>query len=342
MRAHLPLATLVALAGNACASAPERSEDAVALPASSTSDAPALLAREVHFVESDDAADLLGGEDAFTRALSAFDRGFRLKADTPDVDDATYRAHLATTATAWSDEEREAYERALSSLDGALEGLALPLPERVRLVRTDGRDEFGAAYTRDDAIILPRRKALRAPERMVGLLAHELFHVVSRAGGDAFRDEVYALLGFERLPRPLEAPAGLEARRLTNPDAHAYAYAITVSTPHGPRRVVPVLGSRLPLPDAHQRPLGHVISLRLLAVDDSGAWMLSDSGAEVGYDVEETDYEARVSRNTDYIVHPEEVLADNFSLLVARRRGRADLDVADAPFLDRLEQALSH
>lgn len=343
MKRFAPLALVVVLAA-ACASDPAPvPEQTAATSSPSAAPTSAMQAADlpVRFSSRDEAAAFLSSEDAFTRALSDFDRGFRLEAEAPNVDDETYRAHLATTALEWTEQERAAYAESASNLAEAMAGLKLPVPDRVLLVRTDGRDEFGAAYTRENAIILPRKDALREHDRRVGLLAHELFHVASRTGGDAFRDRVYDLLGFVRLPRPLKAPPELEARRLTNPDAHAYAYAITVNTADGPRRVVPVLSSSKPLPEARQVPFGHMLELNLLAVDANGVWARSPAGTLLGYPVEETDYAKRVGINTGYIVHPDEVLADNFSLLVGRRRGRTDLPIKDAAFLDKLEKLLS-
>lgn len=43
----------------------------------------------------------------------------------------------------------------------------------------------------------------------------------------------------------------------------------------------------------------------------------------------------QIGRNTEYIIHPEEILAENFALLMIGRR-----DVPSPDLLDRLRQAL--
>ena len=43
----------------------------------------------------------------------------------------------------------------------------------------------------------------------------------------------------------------------------------------------------------------------------------------------------QVGRNTDYIIHPEEILAENFALLMIGKR-----DVASPEILDKMRSAL--
>ena len=51
------------------------------------------------------------------------------------------------------------------------------------------------------------------------------------------------------------------------------------------------------------------------------------------------DASRRLGRNSTYTIHPEEVLADNFALLVRRRLG-SDATVADPDFLGVFEDAV--
>jgi hypothetical protein len=80
----------------------------------------------------------------------------------------------------------------------------------VFMVKTSGLDEFGAAYTRNRSIMLPQgRLHIAGDERRdFFLLAHELFHILSREN-PAQRHALYALLGFERFAN-FEYPAELE------------------------------------------------------------------------------------------------------------------------------------
>ena len=63
-------------------------------------------------------------------------------------------------------------------------------------------------------------------------------------------------------------------------------------------------------------------------------------GAPRVHAIPTTDYRTRASINTDYNIHPEEILADNFGLLVDRR-AKHEVNVARPEVLDALEAALA-
>src|SRR4029453_7458116 len=67
------------------------------------------------------------------------------------------------------------------------------------------------------AIVLPQNVLAYSASRLDRLLAHELFHVLSRHDG-AFRARLYRIIGFE-VCDSIEFPSSLADRRLTNPDA---------------------------------------------------------------------------------------------------------------------------
>ena len=75
---------------------------------------------------------------------------------------------------------------------------------------------------------------------------------------------------------------------------------------------MPVVMSRMSAEEAlASARIPDVIAVRLLVVGSEGRVL----------DMDSTDYAERVGRNTGYVIHPDEVLADNFSLLVRQRLG---------------------
>jgi len=207
----------------------------------------------------------------------------------------------------------------------------------VLVVKTTGREERDHAYTRGNAIVLPaaRVRSLRG-ERALRLLAHELFHVASRAS-PALRDATYALLELTPIG-PITPPPELDDRRMTNPDAHALGHYLRL----GERAVVPLLICPLPLADVLERTsvLG-LVRTTLLEVDPETGTVVRDTrGAPVLVDAQATDWSRRLARNSMYTIHPEEVLADNLALLVRRRLGAAP-PPTDQAFLDAFEETLA-
>jgi hypothetical protein len=176
-----------------------------------------------------------------------------------------------------------------------------------------------------------------APGSDFFLLAHELFHVLSTEN-PALRHALYWLLGFKRFAR-FEYPIELEERRGSNPNAHHDDHALTVQTASGPADVVPVLQVTRPLEKAIQLPtsgppaiFAH-IDVPLIPVDIGTGDVLRDGGGNlVTYGFGNTDWLAQMLRNSSYIIHPEELLADNFALLMEwRRSGMLPASVPGGP-----------
>ena len=280
----------------------------------------AALSRRVEFADISRARHLLGHPDAWARQLSEFDLGVRQKTAQP----TTLQQFLAFAADAglgWTAQEEAGWKPIVENLSNAMKGLNVHVPN-IDLVKTTGKEEFDAAYTRDRAIMLPERGAslpATAPRRAYFLLAHELFHVLSRADSH-LRDDLYALLGFKRV-KGFEYPSELEQRRVSNPDAFEYLHTLTVQSPSGSVDVLPVNQSLLPLEQAIQLPnFFTALDIVLLAVDSGTGEVRRDGdGNLVQYNFANTNWVPLMMRNSSFIIHPEEVLADNFATLMQWR-----------------------
>ena len=119
----------------------------------------------------------------------------------------------------WTATEEANWKALVDKLSDAMRGLNLHLPN-IYLVKTSGEEEFDAAYTRRNVIMLLQSMTslpTTDSRRAYFLLAHETFHILSRMDSQ-LRDDLYALLGFETV-YGFEYPAELEERRISNPDA---------------------------------------------------------------------------------------------------------------------------
>jgi hypothetical protein len=290
----------------------------------------------VRLASASEGRAILAAADDFTRALGSFDRSFRMRTSAP-VDDAALRHFLGEQAVDFTSEEEAVWNEAIAALARGVQGMGSVLPPEVLVVKTTGREERDHAYTRANAIVLPaaRVRSLRG-ERALRLLAHELFHVASRAS-PALRDATYALLGFAPIG-PITPPPELDDKRMTNPDAYALGHYVRL----GERAFIPLLTCPLPLADVLDRTsvLG-VARVTLLEIDvDAGTIMRDADGAPVHVEARATEWSKQIARNSEYTIHPEEVLADNLSLLVRRRLG-AVTPSADLGFLAAFEETLA-
>lgn len=294
----------------------------------------------VRFLDNNEAQVFLESEDDFTLALSTFDRQVRIGALEP-VSDVDFRVYLGEQAARFSSTEKARYLDALVDLDLALDGLELDLPDEIVVIKTTGDDEFGAPYTRRNAIIIPAGFITNNVGIELFLLAHELFHVLSRHQPSA-RDAFYGVLGFTPASG-VENPPSLESGRLTNPDAYTLDHAIVVDDGLSERSVMPLyhwpddLASALAAPNFLA-----ALDYFLLVVeqDGDGSWAPVESdGGVVLLNPASTDYAARLGGNTTYIVHPEEVMAENFEIVV-RKRLDMPHNVPSPEIVDELEAIL--
>jgi hypothetical protein len=212
----------------------------------------------------------------------------------------------------------------------------------VLLVKSTGIQEFEAAHTRGNAIVLPVSNLDAAAGGDTGfrLLAHELFHVASRHA-PALRDTLYPVLGFTAFAG-VEYPAAFDARRVTNPDGFSLAHAISVEVGGRRAEVVPFLQSESELPEAMKAtdPTS-LVGIYLLEVDLAAGRLVKDAkGGITPIPVGKTDYPKKVAHNSGYIIHPEEVMADNFAHLLERRGGHA-VSVPEPAVLDDIEARLT-
>lgn len=257
---------------------------------------------------------VLEAADDFIAAMSPFDRAVRLGSAEP-VSPEAFRARAGAGAAEWTDPERERSAAALAAISPALVRLRLPFPPRVSLVKTARGTEGNAAFTRGAAIFLPEGMLRRGGDELERLLVHELFHVLSRAA-PGLRERLYAAIGFVRCGVPV-LPADLDARRITNPDAPENAHCIRVVHRGEPAWGVPILFSESTDPG---RGLFASMRSKLLLVerrDPAPPRALADGAGVRLVDFEAADgFFDQVGRNTGYLIHPEEILADNFVLVV--------------------------
>lgn len=269
----------------------------------------ALGAKTVfHFATVDEGRKILGQRDEFVSLLSPFDRQARLQKTSP-VSEEDYLAFVSSQVIEWNN----AGERNVSRIAGAvarkLEALDLEFPEIIYFIKTTGNEEAGAFYTRQNAVVIPGDT--------IGedTLIHELFHVYSRHN-PGMRNRLYEIIGFHPCKNAIELPESYKDRKITNPDAPSIATYIEVTYHEEKVHAVPVLYSST---EYQGGSFFNTMLFKLMAIEevDGEDRALIRNGEPVLFNVSETnDFYTQVGNNTSYIIHPEEILADNFVLTV--------------------------
>ena len=258
---------------------------------------------------------LLGQQDSYTRTTSSFDRKVRMRTAT-DPGEQQYLEFVQAQVIPWEKETRLSLQQAIKNLEPKLAAHGIQLKSPVNLIHTTGKEESGAAYTRGNEIIFPKRifDPLKPPTK---LLAHELFHVISRQH-PLLRDELYRIIGFEKA-NPIELPDGLAHLRITNPDAPVIEHVMKIQlSDDASAYVAPMLIAKSDYNPEGSSSLFAYLSFKLLQVKrESTGWCPDIVDEEpVFHSPKTADFQRQIGRNTGYIIHPEEILADNFALIM--------------------------
>ena len=276
----------------------------------------------VHFATKPEGQAALMRHDAFTRELSKFDLQIHLKTEKEASLEAVLKM-MAGEVRPWTAKEQAKLTTIVALLGERLDRWKLPLPKTVLLVKTTGKEESGAAYCRANAIVLPQNMIDQNETGLQRLLTHELFHVLSNQN-PKLRNKLYEIVGFHPCD-PIQLPAGLKDRKITNPDAPLLEHVIKLEIDGQPVHAVALLYSATPYSRNRPGNLFSYMKFGLLVVEQKpGAatthWepVLSDGQPRILSPSPKAlpSYFQQIGLNTGYIIHAEEVLADNFQLLV--------------------------
>jgi hypothetical protein len=145
------------------------------------------------------------------------------------------------------------------------------------------------------------------------------------------RQKLYAIIGFTPCD-PITLPRELAAVKITNPDAPTLDYFITVEHEGAELKVVPVLLCDRDTYDPNRTSLFNYLQFRLLAVEqnDDGWTPLLKDGEPILIDGKSCQsYRRQIGDNTNYIIHPDEILADNFAHMLMRTKDLKSPEVVE-------------
>eukprot|EP01091_Cochliopodium_minus_P012795 TRINITY_DN3972_c0_g1_i1.p1 TRINITY_DN3972_c0_g1~~TRINITY_DN3972_c0_g1_i1.p1 ORF type:complete len:329 (-),score=85.09 TRINITY_DN3972_c0_g1_i1:31-1017(-) len=292
-----------------------------------------------HFIslESvDEGKKILGNnEDVFVLNTDKIERSMRLLTN-DEISIQEFTKFQSEQVIPWEEEDKIQLSSIIKKIKVKLERLNLrSLPETVYLVLTTGKEEGGAAYCRGkNGIFFPRNLVEWKEEnvdKISDLFLHELFHIISRNLSPLSKNQVYSIIGYEPIGKKMEFPS--ELIKMTNPDAIFCEHYIRVEfTKNEEHCLVPVMcGKSENCTSGFFRNLQLVFIQIEKNIEEDWVYSRKKKALEDVFmvDEEEDDEEElviyspnlppsfwdKVGKNTTYIHHPEEILADNFSFL---------------------------
>ncbi|MEW7863970.1 hypothetical protein [Aeromonas diversa] len=266
------------------------------------------------FYEGDKARARLLTQDAFLSRLTRSDYAFRLKK--ADYDDADFRRLLESSVLNWTDDERAKLNACMASALSGYGTLSLFIPETIGLIKTNGQEEPGNAYCRNDNNIVIHPAALtREPARLTRLLIHELFHLISR-NNPVLKERLYNTLGFFK-GEELLLPDSLADATITNPDSPANDFFFIAKQEGAPRLIYPVL---------QLAPCMTMGDMKIKAC-------FIDSTTFERVDTKEINNDGScIGHNSDAAIQPEECMAEQVTAMILNER------VDNQELIERIER----
>lgn len=283
------------------------------------------------FATVNEGKEILTRRDDFVQRMSPFDRSARLKTK-EDISESEYLGFVGRNILEWNSAETQRVTSAFQGIHAEIEALCLPFPEKVYIVKTTGNEEGGAAYTRANAIVLTEDDLIEPIVKIQKTLCHELFHVMSRINPD-LRDKFYAAIGFVKC-NEIAFPSILNSQKITNPDAPMNDHYISLQVKGNEVLVIPILFSSTQKYNIDRGgEFFNYLQLQFLLVErhDNSSTVIPiyDGRRPKFLDMrKQSGFFEQVGRNTRYIIHPEEILADNFAFLVLNQRDLPSPEIA--------------
>lgn len=288
--------------------------------------------REIRILDSAEAAiaiiddDMEGFFDKVTVTEMSIQMKKNFASDTPrnQVVEA-YQDFLQSDVESFTEEERTFVKNTFSKVLVICNQINKDIfPDQIELIKTKGR-HYGPSvyYTRENRIIIPENELEnRNADGFLQVMFHELFHIYSRLNPQD-KAELYQLIGFYKVDATmasLQMSDSLRRRILLNPDGIDFTYAIQLKDPAGYLfEALPIIAATSFDFKPSQPAFFSYLSFNLYRIEQ-----LADGGYRVITQPDGTstlslnsqpDFFAQIKDNTEYIIHPDEIMADNFTLL---------------------------
>lgn len=277
------------------------------------------LRSKVQFASIEKAKELLTTEDFFTKNWSQFDIDSRLHKSNSKKEELF--KHIASQAREWTNEEKDKINSILETVCKKIlkSDFKINFPNEIFFIKTTAKEEGDAeGYTRGDYVVLKEGILSMKNSELEQLIVHEIFHILSR-NDTKFRKEMYKIIGFE-INNEIRYPDKIKNFRITNPDAPQTDSYIVLKKDGKPIICTMILYSKSEYTSGDFFNYLNVGFLKLKGSDSLEIDYVNDYPVIYTYK-EVSDFFEKVGKNTQYIIHPEEILADNFAFAIDHKKG---------------------
>ncbi|MCR5735732.1 MAG: hypothetical protein K6G22_14085 [Lachnospiraceae bacterium] len=263
-----------------------------------------------HFADKDEAVSCYLSNTDYFNGFSQYDIQYRTQDVNGTLDEMMEFG--ASQMEEFTEEEKTAYNDIIEEMRADLKtsGYTLPEMDEFILIRSTQEEEAGSgAYTHGSQIYLGQMIADMVcsdneEDRIWGkqILWHEIFHCLTRSNPE-FRSDMYKLIHFTVQDEEYEIPPSVLAQFISNPDVEHHNSYATFDIDGKDTDCFIALIATEPFEKEGDTFFDCFTSV-LVPVDGSDVYYLPDE-AENFWEI--------FGENTDYVIDPEECMADNFS-----------------------------
>ncbi len=288
-------------------------------------------------------------EDHFFRDINALDMslqlGKRYEKGTESQIKEKYIQLLQSDVAEFTAEDKTILSEVIDTLDNLLKDVNPKwLPSEIKLVKLNA-DAYGPGvfYTRENGIYIPKDElAADNIKSLVTVFLHEIYHIMSRYS-EEFRLKSYGLIGFKALPEPISIPSPLKERVLLNPDGIDMAYGIELVSSTDEEKIVavPIIHSNSENYMEGRESFFTYIQFDLFRVVDGEVVIGGEESGVIVPEVPDLNYQSffeQIEDNTQYIIHPDEIMADNFMFAIFAKAEEEILEQFSPEGRDLLER----
>jgi len=230
-----------------------------------------------------------------------------------------YRKYVESHLHNWTENDIEHLNDDFSEILPVIKRYASKvIQDTIFLIKSDKELEFSAPFTKRKAIVIPDKIVTK---NINPVLTHELFHIFS-SNHPKDREKLYNLIGFEKI-NPVQLPDTMSKMLISNPDDNrSNDYKITLQADGKKQDFIMLIFSKYPKYEGRKGLLSKLdillgyMTIRLVpVVKTNGHWEVAPN-AKYYYPGETQGFYEKVSYIHDYMLSPEEILAEDFAKLI--------------------------
>ncbi len=261
--------------------------------------------------------------DGYFEQLSKAEMQIQMKTNYPELNPdklkPEFKSYIKKQVSNWTMEEKLKMQQLFKSVKSLCDTLSPRIfPGGMRLIKVKtkhyGNDVY---YTSGKNIMIPENifKDFN-DERQLPVMIHETFHVLSRYN-EPWRNELYEYIGFKKSNKPVKLNTSLQDVLLNNPDGVSYQYVIDLEKDGEMVKAIPLITSKSKVYDPKKPNFFDYLHFDLYSLDDKGDHYVAKSTTtgQTLLPMQSTPtFFTKIKDNTQYIIHPDEIMADNFML----------------------------